>query len=159
MTDAQDEESTAATFDQEMSAHKRRKVRKGTRSCWECKRRKIRCIFSSSEDAICVGCKRRRAPCVSQDMPEDLSPATKGNRHLGERIAKVEDVVRDFLAGQQVDMGSPVGEPRQDSRHSNPDAIHRARAYDVSGPSSIRAPLTPAEVCTRITDHHNGFSP
>lgn len=88
--------------------NKRRKVRKGTRSCWECKRRKIRCIFASSEDVTCIGCQRRRAPCVSQELPEDLSlslsmsPSARGGRgkskphlhHLSvgehERIARAE---------------------------------------------------------------------
>lgn len=136
MIDAPDEE-------QEISA-KRRKVRKGTQSCWECKRRKIRCIFASSEDVTCIGRQRRRAPCVSQEMPEDLSPAKIGNRHLGERIARVEDFMKDFLASKDVGATSQTeGEPRQD-RRSNSDAL-KARSND-SAPSSIQAPLTPAEV-------------
>ena len=136
MIDALDEE-------QEISA-KRRKVRKGTQSCWECKRRKIKCIFASSEDVTCIGCQRRRAPCVSQEMPEDLSPAKIGNRHLGERIARVEDFMKDFLASKDVGATSQMeGEARQD-RRSNFDAL-KARPND-SVPSSIRAPLTPAEV-------------
>lgn len=136
MTDALDEE-------QEISA-KRRKVRKGTQSCWECKRRKIRCIFASSEDVTCISCERRRAPCVSQEMPEDLSPAKTGNRHLGERIARVEDCLKNFLASKDVGATSQMeGEPRQ-NRRLNSDALN-ARSND-SAPSSIRAPLTPAEV-------------
>ncbi|KAH6850600.1 hypothetical protein B0I37DRAFT_444599 [Chaetomium sp. MPI-CAGE-AT-0009] len=31
----------------------RKKVRKGTRSCWECKRRKVRCVFAAPMDTIC----------------------------------------------------------------------------------------------------------
>ncbi|KAF2496440.1 hypothetical protein BU16DRAFT_437020, partial [Lophium mytilinum] len=49
---------------------KRRKVRKGTRSCWECKRRKMRCIFDT--EAICKGCRRRGSKCISQEFPEDV---------------------------------------------------------------------------------------
>ncbi|KAL6232097.1 hypothetical protein BDW75DRAFT_243308 [Aspergillus navahoensis] len=79
---------------------KRRRVRKGTRSCWECKRRKIRCLFAAPDDATCIGCHHRHAPCVSQEMPEDLSPATKGNRNLSERIARIEDAMKDWLAAK-----------------------------------------------------------
>lgn len=50
-------------------AAKRRKVRKGTRSCWECRRRKVKCIFASPEDAVCIMCDRRNAQCVSQVLP------------------------------------------------------------------------------------------
>lgn len=145
MIDALEEEPATATplnTNQEISA-KRRKVRKGTRSCWECKRRKIRCIFASSEDVTCIGCQRRRVPCVTQEMPEDLSPARKDNRHLGERIARVEDFMKDFLASKHVGATSQIeGEPRQDRRSSS-DAL-KARSND-SVPSSIRAPFTPAE--------------
>lgn len=55
---------------------KTRKVRKGTRSCWECKRRKVRCSLSSSSDnaTTCVACRRRRTPCVGQEFFEDYTP-------------------------------------------------------------------------------------
>lgn len=147
MIDAPDEEpvtgQVGVSLNQETSA-KRRKIRKGTRSCWECKRRKMRCIFASSEDVTCISCQRRRSPCVSQEMPEDLSPARKGNRHLSERIARVEDFMKEFRASKDVGAISQIeGEPRQD-RHSNSNAL-KARSND-SAPSSIRAPFIRAEV-------------
>lgn len=46
----------------------RRKVRKGTRSCWECKRNKTKCNLASTLDAICGGCKRRGVQCLSQEF-------------------------------------------------------------------------------------------
>ncbi|KAJ8109899.1 hypothetical protein OPT61_g7118 [Boeremia exigua] len=45
---------------------KRRKVRKGTHSCWECRRRKVKCIFAAPGGTICISCTRRRSRCVSQ---------------------------------------------------------------------------------------------
>jgi hypothetical protein len=56
--------------DHEISA-KRRKVRKGTRSCWSCKRRKVRCVFRSDSDAVCFTCTRRGTNCVSQIFYDD----------------------------------------------------------------------------------------
>ncbi|KAK3387645.1 hypothetical protein B0H63DRAFT_470589 [Podospora didyma] len=52
-------------------ALKRRKVRKGTQSCWECKRRKIRCTFGTPTDSICDGCKSRQVKCISQGFYDD----------------------------------------------------------------------------------------
>ncbi|KAF8850829.1 hypothetical protein BDZ45DRAFT_632505 [Acephala macrosclerotiorum] len=54
------------------SETKRRKVRRGTRSCWECKRRKMKCIFHplTSSNATCNGCRRRGSKCVSQEFPD-----------------------------------------------------------------------------------------
>lgn len=149
MVDTLEEEPATATVNKEIPA-KRRKVRKGTRSCWECKRRKTRCIFASSEDVKCIGCQRRRAPCVSQDMPEDLSPAKKGNQILGERITRVESFMKELIASNNhAGVTSQVErEPGQDRRRSNSDAL-QTRSSDDSPPSSVRALLTPAEVRTR----------
>lgn len=105
------------SLDREM-LKKRRKVRKGTRSCWECKRRKTRCIFESSEDITCLACHRRRATCISQDLPEDLAPAKHGNRHLSERISRVEDLMTDLLAGKHVERGRHFGDDPRQSKSS-----------------------------------------
>ncbi|KAJ5459367.1 hypothetical protein N7530_011311 [Penicillium desertorum] len=53
--------------------HKRRKVRKGTHSCWECKRRRMKCRLDPRiASTSCDGCRRRGSPCISQEFPEDL---------------------------------------------------------------------------------------
>lgn len=123
---------------------RRRKVRKGTRSCWECKRRKTRCIFASPDDSTCFGCQRRRTVCVSQEMPEELSPARKGNRHLGERIARVEDFMKGFLSSKDVSVLSHnEGEPRH-ARHLTPDTP--TGRSDDSESSTVRAPPANGEV-------------
>lgn len=54
---------------------KRRKVRKGTQSCWECKRRKVRCVFNTTE-TTCQNCRRRGTACISQDLPDAFNPIT-----------------------------------------------------------------------------------
>jgi hypothetical protein len=50
---------------------KRRKVRKGTHSCWECRRRKAKCVFASPDDTVCTPCARRHTRCVGQETLED----------------------------------------------------------------------------------------
>ncbi|KAL4990689.1 hypothetical protein BDW68DRAFT_26503 [Aspergillus falconensis] len=51
---------------------KMRKVRKGTHSCRECRRRKVKCIFNSTSNSVCIVCRRRGTKCVSQaDIPGD----------------------------------------------------------------------------------------
>ncbi|ETS03619.1 hypothetical protein M419DRAFT_74630 [Trichoderma reesei RUT C-30] len=51
--------------------HRVRKMRKGTRSCTECRRRKTRCVFSPG-DTVCVLCKSRGSRCIEQGY-EDAS--------------------------------------------------------------------------------------
>jgi hypothetical protein len=152
--DALDEQAATVPPNQEAPA-RRNKVRKGTRSCWECKRRKIRCIFASPEANTCFGCHRRRAPCVSQDLPEDFAPAKIGNRHLSERLARVEDVVRDLLAGNHVGATSRLpGEPRHNGQPPRP-ATTNARANEPAH-LPVPAPRTFAEVCIHLETKYSG---
>ncbi|KAK8077828.1 hypothetical protein PG996_003998 [Apiospora saccharicola] len=54
---------------------RRRRLRKGTHSCRECKRRKMRCVFDPTTCATaCKGCERRGSPCVGQEFPEEFTP-------------------------------------------------------------------------------------
>lgn len=76
---------------------KRRKVRKGTRSCWECRRRKMKCIFSSPADTICVSCERRGAKCVDQQFPEHISTPLDRSLQMGDRVVRVEALVEQLL--------------------------------------------------------------
>ncbi|KAL4867478.1 hypothetical protein BDV12DRAFT_186651 [Aspergillus spectabilis] len=50
---------------------KRRKIRKGTTSCWDCKRRKVRCSLVDNPNTVCTACRRRGTKCVTQDHPEE----------------------------------------------------------------------------------------
>ncbi|KAF4969094.1 hypothetical protein FSARC_3617 [Fusarium sarcochroum] len=77
-------------------APKRRKLRKGTQSCWECKRRKAKCTFSSDAVDVCDSCKRRGTDCVSQDASEK-PPAPGSNKHLVDRLGEVEALVQHLL--------------------------------------------------------------
>lgn len=116
---------------------RRRKVRKGTRSCWECKRRKIRCMLASPGDAACIGCQHRRVPCVPQELPGDLSPSPakkdNHNQRLGQRIARVENLMKDFLASRHDERDeSDESEPRRGriaQGSGSPDAT-RPRSYE-----------------------------
>ncbi|CAK7217209.1 hypothetical protein SCUCBS95973_003068 [Sporothrix curviconia] len=89
---------------------KRRKVRKGTHTCWECKRRKVRCTFASPGDAVCIGCTKRCLPCVSQEFPEDQTTATVKSRLVGDRIVRVEAMIQQLVhqqSGQQPVLTQP----------------------------------------------------
>lgn len=69
-----------------------RKVRKGTQSCWECKRRKVRCTFARPENSICELCMQRGTLCVSQELPDPGRTS-----QIDDRIGRVETVLEDVL--------------------------------------------------------------
>lgn len=83
---------------------KRRKLRKGTRSCWECKRRKNKCTWSCGKGK-CDGCHHRDTPCRSQELPEDhASQARRGTKksddnNLRRLEALVEKLARKVHPG------------------------------------------------------------
>ncbi|KAI0179007.1 hypothetical protein GGR52DRAFT_579065 [Hypoxylon sp. FL1284] len=72
---------------------KRRKIRKGTQSCWECKRRKIRCTFAAPTVAVCDGCRSRRTKCISQEY--DDAAALENGR--SDRLSRVESLVEKLV--------------------------------------------------------------
>ena len=75
---------------------KRRKVRKGTQSCWECRRRKVRCIFAATTDAICQNCRRRGTACNSQEHPDEPMPSA-GSNQVEARLGRVEELIEHLV--------------------------------------------------------------
>ncbi|KAI0885608.1 uncharacterized protein GGS22DRAFT_161333 [Annulohypoxylon maeteangense] len=74
---------------------KRRKIRKGTHSCWECRRRKTRCQYASDTAAICIGCQARGTNCVSQEFPNEQSHSSE--RGLSQRMNRVEGMLERII--------------------------------------------------------------
>ncbi|KAL6895200.1 hypothetical protein HDV57DRAFT_478823 [Trichoderma longibrachiatum] len=56
--------------------HRVRRMRKGTRSCTECRRRKTRCVFSPG-DPVCVLCKSRDGRCIEQGYEDASLPGPR----------------------------------------------------------------------------------
>ncbi|KAI1370690.1 hypothetical protein F4677DRAFT_437516 [Hypoxylon crocopeplum] len=82
--------------DSELS-DRRRKIRKGTHSCWPCKRRKVRCSFPSPQSQVCTNCQRRGSTCVGQDVPEELViPEPRQDEPIGDRLGRVEALVSNL---------------------------------------------------------------
>jgi hypothetical protein len=128
-----DEPSRAA------GAPKRRKVRKGTQSCWECKRRKVRCTFSEpSERGVCDGCKGRGTACVGQEFPDEplASPAGAGTRALGDRLGQVEARVEKLI--REIDRNHrPSGQTEQSIQACVPTPADSRRGKGTESPRLV----------------------
>jgi hypothetical protein len=70
---------------------KRRRIRKGTFSCWECKHRKTRCEFKQSR-SVCISCRQRGLACISQEFD-----AASSNTQVERRIVHVEGLVDQLV--------------------------------------------------------------
>lgn len=81
----------------DMPESKRRKIRKGTHSCWECRQRKMKCIFAQPTDHTCVRCHRRGVKCVGQEYPEEITASLDQSLQISDRMARVENLLEDIL--------------------------------------------------------------
>ncbi|XWX00621.1 hypothetical protein V2A60_008642 [Cordyceps javanica] len=136
----------------------RRKIRKGTQSCWECKRRKIRCTFASPADAVCDGCKSRQTRCVGQEYEDESRPAAAAAARKVDRLKRMESIVEDLVNHSKHD--DCVGEDghgearcahrrrragtRQKQKFSDPDAERRASVSSI--PLGLEATTPPEEL-------------
>ncbi|KAJ5908180.1 hypothetical protein N7495_000862 [Penicillium taxi] len=77
------------------SIAKRRKLRKGTQSCWECKRRKVRCVFTLPSNIICDNCQRRNTTCIGQEHP-DQPRVSSIHDPIEDRLGRVEDFIQQL---------------------------------------------------------------
>jgi hypothetical protein len=118
------------------SVAKRRKIRKGTFSCWECKNRKIRCQLEPRSKVDCQFCQRRGLACISQEFQD---PAEGG---LGDLEAA--NIQQDGL------------EQRPDRMWSFPDEEfgviedHGSFSYWLNARSNTRQPQLPMEVIPEL---------
>ncbi|KAM0460432.1 hypothetical protein ACHAPV_004699 [Trichoderma viride] len=76
----------------------RRKLRRGTTSCWECKRRKTKCHFEQGTSDACESCERRGCKCVLQDVDEkNLGSHRARNRDIRAQVDRLETVVDQLV--------------------------------------------------------------
>ncbi|OHF03034.1 hypothetical protein CORC01_01792 [Colletotrichum orchidophilum] len=132
-------------------APKRRKLRKGTQSCWECKRRKARCTFSPATQDVCDGCKRRGSDCVSQ-AATDLPPPPGGNKHIVDRLGQVEALVRQLLKS-----GNQNDHPLEDRLVTQAEPHDRVRTHGTT-PRRSASPVGPftATCQSHLSESLNG---
>ncbi|CAK7265160.1 hypothetical protein SEPCBS57363_001439 [Sporothrix epigloea] len=104
---------------------RRRKVRKGTHSCWECRRRKIRCQYASPDDIICIGCQARGSPCRSQEfadetpLPSQLQEQQQApEKKVAQRLERLESMMEQLMTHI---MAGPV----QQHHHQQPHQLHQ----------------------------------
>ncbi|KAI0886563.1 uncharacterized protein GGS22DRAFT_115181 [Annulohypoxylon maeteangense] len=131
----------------EGTPRKKRKLRKGTQSCWECKRRKIRCTFAAPTDTTCDGCKSRQTRCISQEFPEEIASTRKSIN----RLNRIESLVEQLV---QRDSADTLHTSHLDQ--SGRDATVR-RAQDPSGLSKAVA-TSGLELESQATGDLDGLS-
>lgn len=129
-----------------------RRMRLGTKSCAECRRRKVRCVFPPNS-SICHGCSLHQTPCrAQQPRPKDggrpghaqvpgmlqsqsVPQLAADNAVLRRRVAELEDLI-----GSLCDALEPNDEASSASVSG---------AASSTSPSTIASSTTPADINTR----------
>jgi hypothetical protein len=119
----------------------RKSMGRGTHSCYECRRRKVRCIFAK-DSTICEGCAARGKRCAEQRREPLHSAALDTKESLRERVARLEAIIQ----ASSSDGGSAVVDQTSsrselDPRDTQPDIIRKE-----SSPSSVISNPTPASI-------------
>ena len=87
-----------ADHDQQQQLFK--KVRKGTRSCQECRRRKKHCLWPEDNSNICTECAARGVPCLKQQVSSSKrTPASRAvPQDLQVRVSQLENALKALNA-------------------------------------------------------------
>ncbi|KAJ5633919.1 hypothetical protein N7528_001761 [Penicillium herquei] len=107
-----------------------RKIRKGTTSCWQCKRRKKRCEFGLESPSTCSNCQRFGLTCTSQAFEER---DTNESQILSQRIDQVEVLVNHLL--RQRDCSQKSKKPSASNKSHN--LIQRRRVENTFTLNSV----------------------
>ncbi|EMC92012.1 hypothetical protein BAUCODRAFT_98616, partial [Baudoinia panamericana UAMH 10762] len=128
---------------------KRRKVRKGTHSCRECRRRKVRCIFASPEDTACIICQKRGSECISQVNGDEPGFILR-DVHFDRETLK-SATVHEYGDGQHYNLANHVTVSRMHHQSLSNSGIttsaiptnhHEGPEYDVQPLGSYQASNT-----------------
>lgn len=115
----------------EMPKESVRRVRKGTRSCQECRHRKVKCEWAG--DDTCTNCVARSRTCIAQGPASPTSEAAQLSsrdriRQLEDHVGSLWSVVHRLEASAQLDTtqvsqdattGRPYYTSRKNTNHNN----------------------------------------
>jgi hypothetical protein len=124
----------------EEPAFKKRKVRKGTQSCWECKKRKVRCIWTLPSKTTCDNCTRRKTACISQEHPDEADfHSEKSSLGVEARLSRVEDLLERLINNNNnTSSDNPLNHTPEDDF---PDTVQTS----IPTPTSIFTPPLPSK--------------
>lgn len=119
----------------------RKGMRKGTHSCYECRKRKVRCIFAK-DSTICESCAARGKGCTEQrrELLHDAAIDTKES--LRERVARLEAIIQ----ASSSDSGSAAVDQTSNRSELGSRDTQPNRIIAESSSSSIASNPTPTSM-------------
>jgi hypothetical protein len=135
---------------------RRRSLRKGTHSCWACKRRKEKCSFDDGN--VCTGCLRRGSRCVSQRFADNDAAQTTAATATATatRLQRIEDMVAQLTSQIKSQSESQRQRYTPPVTSSSPSPVPRATLSQTAPPASTAhsassSPVAAKELFASIT--------
>lgn len=125
-----------------------KRIRKGTRSCQECRHRKIRCIWPSDNSQVCQSCANRNRLCELQLEVIPTPETTKLTSRA--RIDALEKSVSDLWNAIGQNPPLPIGQGLHFHDRPNTSHSNHQQSPDSSNPSS---PANPPTHLLRLLDN------
>ena len=116
---------------------KKRRVRKGTQSCWQCKHRKVRCTFAAPSRTTCDECRRRGTTCVSQEFHDEPSSSAK----VEDRLNRMEATLDRLARNPRLD-----GSDKEASTNRSSSVTVASDDYSKPGQQAAPFSATPARI-------------
>ncbi|KAJ5161481.1 hypothetical protein N7492_006873 [Penicillium capsulatum] len=108
-------------------------MRKGTKSCIECRRRKIRCTYKPDRPEACNECRLRGSTCIDQEQGPDVVISGQPERYsLRERVTCLEAVVQDLIKR----LDDATADNSIATKHAEANLMPTPVESDKLGPSS-----------------------
>lgn len=136
------------------SDHPSKRMRIGTKSCAECRRRKVRCIFYGEDQHACKECILHDAQCVPQ-KPGQGSGKKRSEADVQQRIEELEGMVSHICKSIDLDIESVS---MAEFKSSTGEALKRLR--QTSSPENrgeeVASTIWTGSLNTSESGHDNG---
>ncbi|EME47654.1 hypothetical protein DOTSEDRAFT_21418 [Dothistroma septosporum NZE10] len=109
--------SAAAHTPQSPQQTTAKRLRKGTKSCIECRHRKIKCTWQSHTDKVCVNCTARGRDCVPQIYQRRAVKVDKLSSR--DRIHRLEQQIANLTAVAQGHVHPDLSSPSPPEEHAS----------------------------------------
>ncbi|KAI4183802.1 MAG: hypothetical protein L6R41_005181 [Letrouitia leprolyta] len=104
-------------------SHPRKRMRKGTHSCLECRRRKIRCIFEP-DASTCNRCIHKGQSCTQQEYGDAKAMGADKRKSVRERTSELEGMINQILTKLDT---NPAATGPQDAETKAAEALRSLR--------------------------------
>ena len=120
--------------------HRRKRLRKGTHSCLQCRRRKVRCIFEPNSER-CDNCVSREVTCTQQDVGYQRQSSSENRKSTRRRLQEVEGILGQIL--ERLPAKPTASLKSGESEQTSFGASLRNAHSELPSPSAQLAPLPP----------------